>query len=60
MAIEQTRPGFGLTRTSTGLTDAHIGLIKMLAARAVEEYLREVEAAEAAEENEMAGADARN
>lgn len=41
-----TSRGFGLTRTSTGLTDAHVGLIKMLAARAVADFLREVEAAE--------------
>jgi hypothetical protein len=36
-------PVFGLTRKSTGLTPAHIGLIKLLAARAVADYLREVE-----------------
>lgn len=33
-----------LTRYSTGLTPAHIELVKMLAAIAVEDYLREVEA----------------
>ncbi len=33
-----------LTRHSTGLTPAHVELVKMLAAIAVEDYLREVEA----------------
>lgn len=34
----------GLTRRTTGLLPAHVELIKMLAAIAVEEYLREIEA----------------
>ncbi len=34
----------GLTRHSTGLSPAHIELVKMLSAIAVEDYLREVEA----------------
>lgn len=33
-----------LTRYSTGLTPAHIELVKMLAAIAVEDYLRGIEA----------------
>ena len=33
-----------LTRHSTGLTPAHIELVKMLAAIAVEDYLRGIEA----------------
>lgn len=35
------RQSSGLTRKSTGLTDAHIELIKLLAAKAVEQYERE-------------------
>ena len=34
----------GLTRRSTGLSPAHIELIKLLAARAVNDYLRGIEA----------------
>ena len=36
-----TRPG--LTRTSSGLSPAHIELIRLLAAKAVEDYLAEGE-----------------
>ncbi|MDP3089633.1 MAG: hypothetical protein Q8N04_03075 [Nitrospira sp.] len=52
MAAEQIRSGFGLTRASTGLTNAHVGLIKMLAARAVADYLCEAEAEEQRTEND--------
>jgi hypothetical protein len=37
----------GLVRTSSGLSPAHVALIKMLAAKAVHEYLAEVEPGEA-------------
>ena len=32
-----------LTRKTTGLTPAHIGLLKLLAAIAVDEYVQEIE-----------------
>lgn len=35
---------FGLSRTSTGLTTAHRELIRLLAERAVQQYLDETEA----------------
>jgi len=38
----------GLTRRSTGLTEAHKELIRLLAQAAVDNYLHEVEAAELA------------
>lgn len=41
--MSATSHASSLTRKSTGLTDAHIELIKMLAAKAVEQYLREME-----------------
>lgn len=37
---------FGLSRQSTGLTEAHRDLIKLLAAVAVQEYLAESESAD--------------
>ena len=43
-------PSDGLTRHSTGLSPAHIELIKLLAAIAVEDYLRESETTEAAQQ----------
>lgn len=43
---------FGLTRASTGLTDAHTQLIRMLAAIAVEDYLRARDAETALSEQE--------
>ena len=41
----------GLTRRSVGLTPAHVALIRMLAAVAVEDYLREIESDEAVQNN---------
>jgi len=35
---------FGLSRQSTGLTETHKKLIRLLAAKTVEEYLAEIEA----------------
>lgn len=43
---------FGLTRASTGLTDAHTQLIRMLAEIAVEDYLRESDAETATDQQE--------
>jgi hypothetical protein len=37
---------FGLRRTSTGLSEAHKQLIRLLAERAVEQFLRETDEAE--------------
>ena len=47
-----TRPG--LTRQSVGLSPAHVELIKLLAQRAVEQYLAEVEATNEADRKEAA------
>jgi hypothetical protein len=41
----------GLSRNSTGLTSAHVALIRMLAAVAVEDYLCEIESDEAVQNN---------
>jgi len=45
-------PSSGLVRKSTGLTAAHVELIKMLAAIAVEDYLRETEATDDADDTD--------
>lgn len=37
----------GITRRASGLTPAHFELVKLLAQRAVEDYLAEVEATDA-------------
>lgn len=42
----------GLTRRTQGLTEAHKQLIRLLAERAVEQYLVEVEATNEADRNE--------
>ena len=44
----------GPSRHSVGLSPAHVALIKLLAQRAVEIYLEEVEAHEPAEDREEA------
>lgn len=43
-----TRPpqAFGLRRTSSGLSEGHKELVRLLAQRAVEQYLRETDEAE--------------
>ena len=43
-----------LQRKSTGLLPAHVALIRLLAAVAVENYLRECEAEESADHQEAA------
>jgi hypothetical protein len=47
-----------LTRRSTGLTEAHVALIHLLAERAVDEYLSEEHEAEKAEARDKAARDA--
>lgn len=49
-----------LARKTTGLTPAHVELIKLLAARAVADYLRECDAEESTDENEKARTHARD
>ena len=46
----------GLSRKSTGLTEAHRELIFLLAYRAVDDYLREVEAMDEPADRRMAEA----
>ena len=45
------RPINAITRHSTGLTPAHVSLIRMLAAVAVEDFLRENESDEVVQNN---------
>ena len=48
--MKPTSHTFGLSRRTTGLSEAHKQLIKLLAAKAVENFLHETDAAETADE----------